>query len=147
MDQLLILLPLIIGFLIGNITKPDDWYFNLKKSVSVPPYIFVIAWTILYLLIGISYFLVFKSNRGNNTLSFWIIPIVHLLFNFSYSPMLFGSKKLFESAVIVTLTLVFALLTMNKFYKINKKSVYLLIPYICWLVFANYLGWNIYLIN
>jgi len=146
MDQLLVILPLIIGFLIGNITKPDDWYFNLKKSVSVPPYIFVIAWTILYLLIGISYYLIFKSN-SKNKLSFWIIPLLHLLINFSYSPMLFGAKKLLESAVIVTLTLVFALLTMNKFYKINKMSVYLLIPYICWLVFANYLGWSLYLLN
>jgi len=144
---LLVLLPLVIGFLIGSNTKPGNWYFNLKKPLSVPPYIFGIAWTILYLLIGISYYLVFKSNRGNNTLLFWIIPIVHLLINFSYSPVLFGAKKLFESAIIVTLTLVFALLTMNKFYKINKKSVYLLIPYICWLVFANYLGWSIYLIN
>ena len=147
MTQLLILLPLVIGFLIGNNTKPDNWYFNLKKpALNPPPYVFVIAWSILYLLIGISYYLIFKSNT-KNTLAFWFIPILHLLINFSYSPMLFGAKKLFESAVIVTLTLVFALLTMNKFNKINKNSVYLLIPYICWLVFANYLGWSIYSIN
>jgi len=148
MSKLIIILPLIIGFLIGSIYKPDDWYFNLKKPALNPPsYIFVIAWSILYLLIGISYYLVFKSNRGNNTLAFWIIPILHLLINFSYSPVLFGAKKLFESAIIVTLILVFALLTIKKFYKINKKSVYLLIPYICWLIFANYLGWSTYLIN
>jgi tryptophan-rich sensory protein len=52
-----------------------------------------------------------------------------------------------ESAVIVSLTLIFALLTMKKFYKVNKYSYYLLIPYICWLVFANYLGWTTYLVN
>ena len=148
MDSLIIILPLVIGFLIGSISKPDDWYFNLKKpALNPPPYVFVTAWTILYLLIGISYYLIFKSNRGNNTLAFWIIPILHLLINFSYSPVLFGAKKLFESAVIVTLTSVFALFTMKKFYKINKKSVYLLIPYICWLVFAKYLGWSLYLLN
>ena len=147
MSELIVLLPLVIGFLIGSNTKPDDWYFNLKKpALNAPPYVFVIAWSILYLLIGVSYYLVFKNNT-KNTLAFWIIPILHLLINFSYSPVLFGAKKLFESAVIVTLTLVFAIFTMKKFYKINKTSVYLLIPYICWLLFAKYLSLSLYLLN
>jgi tryptophan-rich sensory protein len=145
-EYLLIIIPLIIGFLIGSNTKPDNWYFKLKKpAFSPPPYIFGIFWSILYLLIGISYYLAFKS--GTNKLAFWIIPILHLLINFSFSPVLFGAKKLLESAVIVSLTLIFALLTMKKFYKVNKYSYYLLIPYICWLVFANYLGWTTYLVN
>ena len=147
MSELIVLLPLVIGFLIGSNTKPDDWYFNLKKpALNPPPYVFVTAWTILYLLIGVSYYLIFKNNT-KNTLAFWIIPILHLLINFSYSPVLFGAKKLFESVVIVTLTLVFAIFTMKKFYKINKTSVYLLIPYICWLLFAKYLSLSLYLLN
>jgi tryptophan-rich sensory protein len=149
--KLIIVLPLIVGFLIGTLTRPGEWYFNLKKpKLDPPPYVFGIAWTILYLLIGISYYLAFKDNTGSikNKWMFWIIPVLHLLINFTFTPVLFGAKELFWSAILVSLTLILALITMFQFYKDKKMtSVYLLIPYICWLVFANYLGWSVYNLN
>jgi len=82
MKILLIFLPLIIGFLIGFFSKPDKWYFDLRKPYYNPPsYIFSIAWFILYILIGISYYLAL----GDLPYEYWIIPIIHLLLNFIYS--------------------------------------------------------------
>lgn len=142
---LIIIVPLIIGFIIGNISKPNNWYFNLKKSKLTPPgYIFGIAWSILYILIGISYYLVLKDK----SIEYWIIPIIHLLLNYLYTPLIFIYGRLFESAIITLLVLITAIMVMILFYSYgNMISVYLLIPYIIWLLFANYLAWSIYLLN
>lgn len=142
---LIIFIPLLLGFLIGFFSKPDNWYFKLNKPFLNPPaFIFPIAWFILYILIGISYYLALKDK----SIEYWIIPIIHLLLNFSYSPMIFIYKKLLESAIITTLILITAIITAILFYNYNKLiSVYLLIPYIIWLCFANYLAWSVYLLN
>jgi len=142
---ILIFAPLIIGFLIGMLSKPDEWYFSLNKPRFNPPnYLFSIAWSILYLLIGISYYLALKDKP----LVYWVIPIIHLLLNFLYTPMIFIYKKLFESAFITLLTLITAIIVAILFYNYKKYiSVYLLIPYILWLIFANYLAWSVYYLN
>lgn len=142
---LIIILPLIIGFSIGYFTKPDGSYRNLKKPNLIPPsYVFSIAWSILYLLIGVSYYLALK----NKSIEYWIIPIIHLLINFSYSPVMFIYNKVFESAFIVLLTLITLIIVMILFSSYKKYiSVYLLIPYLLWLIFANYLAWSIYFLN
>ena len=69
--------------------------------------------------------------------------------NFSYSPMFFYFKKILGSAILTLIILIFAIMTMVQFAITNKNliSVYLMIPYILWLIFANYLAWSIYKIN
>lgn len=145
MKYLIIILPLIIGFLIGFNTKPDDWFKTLKKPVLNPPsYVFSIAWSILYLLIGVSYYLALKDK----SFIYWLIPLFHLLINFSFSPIMFIYKRLLESAFITLLTLITLIIVMILFYNYKKYiSIYLLIPYLIWLIFANYLAWSVYYLN
>ena len=142
---LIIIFPLLIGFIIGSFTKPDKWYMKLNKSKFTPPKIvFPIAWTILYLLIGISYYLALRDK----SIEYWIIPIIHLLLNFCFSPLMFVYKRLLESVIITFLILITAILVMYLFYTYKQYiSVYLLIPYIIWLIFANYLALSVYLLN
>jgi benzodiazapine receptor len=142
---LIIILPLIIGFAIGFFTRPDNWFKALKRPLLNPPaYVFSIAWFILYILIGVSYYLALKDKP----IEYWIIPIIHLYLNFSYTPMIFVYKRLFESAFIVLLTLITLIIVMILFYNYKKYiSVYLLIPYLLWLIFANYLAWSFYFLN
>ena len=134
--------------MIGNIGRPDKWYNNkLKKPELNPPnYIFPIVWTILYLMIGISYFLALSKTKDIKN---WILPILHLLLNFSYSPMFFYFRELLLSSILTTLILITGLMIIYQFSILDKSliSTYLLIPYIIWLCFANYLSWSIYLIN
>lgn len=142
----IIFLPLIIGFFIGFFTKPDKWYFDLNKSPLTPPgYVFSIAWSILYILIGISYFIALN----NKSFIYWIIPLLHLFLNFLYTPFIFLYNKILESSFIVLLTLITAIITMILFYNYDNTriSFYLLIPYIIWLIFANYLSWSLYFLN
>ena len=145
---LFIPIPLLLGSLIGNIGRPDKWYNNkLKKPELNPPnYIFPIVWTILYLMIGISYYLALSKT---NDIKNWILPILHLLLNFSYSPMFFYFRELLLSSILTTLILITGLMIIYQFSILDKSliSTYLLIPYIIWLCFANYLSWSIYFIN
>jgi benzodiazapine receptor len=142
---LIIIIPLIIGFIVGSLSKPDEWYFKLNKPKLTPPsYVFGIAWSILYILIGISYYLALKDR----SVGYWIIPIIHLILNYAYTPLIFIYKRLLESAIITLLVLITAIIVMILFYSYgNMISVLLLIPYIIWLIFANYLAWSVYSLN
>jgi tryptophan-rich sensory protein len=85
-NLIIIILPLIIGFIIGNLSKPDKWYYSLAKPKLTPPsYVFGIAWSILYILIGISYYLALKDR----SIEYWIIPIIHLILTYAYTPLIF----------------------------------------------------------
>ena len=141
----IIIIPLIIGFIVGSLSKPDEWYFKLNKPKLTPPsYVFGIAWSILYILIGISYYLALKDR----SVGYWIIPIIHLILNYAYTPLIFIYKRLLESAIITLLVLITAIIVMILFYSYgNMISVLLLIPYIIWLIFANYLAWSVYSLN
>jgi len=144
---IIIFVPMILGFISGKIGKVDEWYMKkLKKPPLNPPnFIFPIVWSILYLLMGISYY----YGLYDKSYIYWTIPIIHLILNFSYSPIFFYFKKILAAAIITTLILITALMVMYQFYYYSgyKIAAYLLIPYIFWLLFANYLAWSIYFIN
>lgn len=124
--------------------KPDKWYNDLKKSQLNPPgYVFGIAWTILYILIFISYIIAFSQLDY----IYWLIPIIQLLLNFAYSPVFFYYKKILGAAILTTIILIMTLITIYIFSLKSYYAVILLIPYILWLFFANYLAWSVYILN
>jgi tryptophan-rich sensory protein len=144
MKELIIIIPLVLGWITSY--QPDNWYKSLKKPSYVPPsYVFGIVWTILYLCIGIAYYIALN----NKLWYFWFLPIIHLLLNFSYSNSLFRFKQLRESMLICFMTLVTGIVTTYLFYTYDPSmlSVYLMIPYLLWLMFASFLSFNIYKLN
>jgi len=142
-----ILLPLILGFIIGTLfNAKGEWYKNLKKPEFIPPSIvFSIVWPILYIFFGISmyYGIYYKS------LIYWIIPVIHLILNLSFTPVMFGANNLLAAFIITLFTLITSLIIIWQFYttKSNIISIYLLIPYVLWLSFATYLAYDIYILN
>jgi len=140
-----IILFIINGIIMFNFSsKPDKWYIDLKKSTLNPPsYVFGITWTILYILIIISYTIAFSQLDY----LYWIIPIIQLLLNFAYSPIFFYYKKLLGAAILTTLIFIFTIITIYIFSLKSYIAVFLLIPYILWLLFANYLAWSVYILN
>jgi benzodiazapine receptor len=144
MKELIIVMPLILGWITSS--KQMDWYNKLKKPSYVPPsYVFGIVWTILYLCIGGAYYISLK----NKSWSYWILPLIHLLLNFSYSVSLFKFKQLRESMLICFMTFITGLVVTYLFYTYDKTlfSVYLMIPYLLWLGFACFLSFNLYKLN
>jgi benzodiazapine receptor len=143
--SIIIMLFIANGLIMYNVpTKPDKWYMDLKKSPLNPPgYVFGIVWTILYMLIITSYTMALPKLDY----VYWIIPILQLLLNFAYSPVFFYYKEIFGAAILTTLILIFTLMTIYIFSLKTYVAVYLLIPYVMWLLFANYLAWSVYFLN
>ena len=140
---IIILLTLIISFL--SITKIDNWYLTLNKSILTPPgYIFSIVWIILYILMSISVWIILASLQKDKILSLPIILyIIQLILNFTWSPIFFRYHQINIAFLILIYIWILVFIVMIIFYSINKLAGLLLIPYLIWLSFALYLNYYI----
>ena len=138
--------PLLCGSLIGLLISGSMDYGILNKPLLSPPgFIFPIVWSILYILMGISYYL--YKNNGNNNINLIKTYYLQLFFNLAWSIFFFILKwRLFTIFwTIALLMLVIYLLYL--FYQEYKTSTYLNIPYLIWLIFATYLTIGVYILN
>jgi benzodiazapine receptor len=140
---IIILLTLIISFL--SMTKIDNWYLTLNKSILTPPgYIFSIVWIILYILMSISVWIILASLQKDKILSLPIILyIIQLILNFTWSPIFFRYHQINIAFLILIYIWILVFIVMIIFYSINKLAGLLLIPYLIWLSFALYLNYYI----
>lgn len=140
-----IFLPLIIGIIVGLISQPGIEYNTLTKPPLSPPGIlFPILWTIIYLLMGISYFLIKKEK---NTALESIVYYLQLFVNALWSIIFFNLEWYFFAIVWIILLDLLVAAMIYLFYKKNKISGYLNIVYAVWLIFATYLTIGIYILN
>jgi len=146
---LCILIPLGFGVL-GTILGGNFNSYELmnRPSFSPPPFIFPIVWTILYILMGISSYIVYTSDADEKDKSAAkSIYIIQLLLNTLW-PLIFFRFNLYFLAFIWIIVLIISVIIMiYRFYKINPVAGYLQIPYLLWLIFASVLNYNIYLSN
>jgi translocator protein len=144
-------LPQLAG-IIGSIFTTSAisvWYATLQKpSFSPPNWIFGPVWISLYILMGISIYLIWQEIEENKKAResmrlFWI----HLFFNASWSIIFFGLQNPGLAFVNIIIIWLLIIVLMIKFWKINKWSTYLLIPYLLWVSFATLLNFSIWQLN
>ena len=143
-----LLIPLVIGLISGLLSIDGIREFNsLSKPLLSPPgFIFPIVWTILYILMGISSYLVYCEQDYQSSCCLKVY-ILNLFINFMWSLIFFGLKlRLFAFIWIIVLDIVIIYM-IYCFYKVNKKAAYLQIPYLVWCLFATFLNLAIYLLN
>ncbi len=139
--------PLIVGALAGFLTRNSmDIYKNLEQPPFAPPsWLFPVAWTILYILMGIAAYLVFQEKpQGKTALALYF---VQLAVNFIW-PLIFFNRQayLFAFAVLVILWLL-VLVTTVLFFRISRPAGWLMLPYLLWLTFAGYLNLGVWFLN
>ena len=117
-----------------------------KPSFTPPAIVFPIAWTILYILMGISSYLIYESKDGKKESALFIYGI-QLIINSLWTLFFFNLKWFLFSFILVLIILLLVIFMIIKFYKINKTAALLQIPYILWLIFAAILSYNVYLLN
>jgi tryptophan-rich sensory protein len=135
-----------LGFLSGYITTGaiEGWYATINKPGFNPPnWIFGPVWSVLYIFIGI----VFARSWHNHDTKGLKLMATQFIVNLIWSPVFFGLHQLGLALVIILLLIVLIYLCINHFWKSDKTSAYLLVPYIMWVSFATLLNASILYLN
>ncbi|MFR4318769.1 MAG: TspO/MBR family protein [Eubacterium sp.] len=140
-----IALPLVIGALSALLTRKVCRPLSKQTAFISTGMDFPNCWTILYVLMGISSYLVVISDQPNDkALSVYFLQ---LAFNFFWSILFFNLHWYLISFIWLVVLWFLILITIVMFYKISKPAAYLLIPYFLWVTFAGYLNLAIYTIQ
>lgn len=145
-----IAIPLAVGGLAAFLTRDSmDIYEKINQPFLAPPgWLFPIAWTILYVLMGVSSAMVYKSNApmDDKKKAFRLYGI-NLVVNFFWSIIFFKLGAFFGAFLWLMLLIFVITRMMSAFYKIKPLAAYLQVPYIIWCCFASYLNASIWLMN
>ncbi len=137
-----------MGFLSGLVSMMGMENFeNANKPPLTPPnYLFPIVWTILFILMGISAYIVFRSDElaKSNAL---IVYGIQLLVNFFWPIFFFNMSAYLFSFIWIIVLWLLIILMIKMFYQISKTAALLQIPYLLWVTFAAYLNFGVYLLN
>ena len=145
-----ILIPLVVGGLSALISGGGmGFYETIKRPPLSPPgIVFPIVWSILYILMGISLYLVIvKKDMYQSKTSAYLFFALQLLLNFIWSPVFFSANEYLAAFIILILLWLSIIGMIVTFFKISKLAGLLQIPYLIWVTFAGYLNFAIYLLN
>ena len=141
-----ILIPVIVGGIVGLIINPFIDYGSLNKPPLAPPGIlFSIIWPILYVLMGISYGILKSKKLVDTKVS--IVYYVQLGINALWSIFFFLLKWRLFSFIWILVLDVIVIYMIVLFYQKNKVAGILQVPYLLWILFASYLNIAIYVLN
>lgn len=138
--------PLVVGGIVAFLIRNSIDYTSLVKPLLAPPKIlFPIFWTIIYLLMGVSYFFYKKDYQENGIVDF--VYYLQLGVNALWSVIFFLWKARFIAVLWILLLDVLVIILLSLFFQKKKISAYFNIPYLVWILFATYLTIGIYILN
>lgn len=147
---------IIVSFIpgaIGNIYSPngpsDAWYNMLNKSIVTPDgWVFGVAWTTLYALLGIALFLVMRNEQTRlSKTRAYLLFLIQMVLNALWSYTFFGAHMTGWALVVLIALIVASVMMMRAFRPFSKWASYLIWPYILWISFAAYLNIAIVWLN
>ena len=145
-----ILQPLLIWYVWSYFTikSVDSWYTTLNKPFFNPlSWVFWPVWTILYIMIWISFYLIWKKGFWKNKTKIIFIYYLQLFLNLLWSFSFFYLENPLAWLINIIILLIVIIFNIKIFYKRSKKSWILLIPYFLWVSFASILNFSLYILN
>lgn len=138
----------IISGLLTN-TQNNTWYDSIvKPSWNPPGYLFGPVWTILYLLMAISLWIIWKSKAPEiQKYQACLIFAAQLFLNFWWTILFFKFHSPIVAFIEIILMIALIFITIIRFSKISKLAAWLLVPYISWVCFAAILNYNLWKLN
>jgi len=128
--------------------QPGEWYEGLKKPFWTPPNsVFGPAWTMLYVLMATSAWLVWKSAGMAKAKGALAIYLFQLLLNASWSLVFFGWHRMGLGFVNIVFLWLAIAATVRLFWRHNQVAAILLVPYLLWVGFAGLLNFTIWRLN
>ncbi len=139
-----------IGSLGGifTITEIPNWYAGLNKpSFNPPNWLFGPVWTLLYTLMAISFYLIWKQVDSQQKKLAILFFMVQFILNFCWSMIFFKYHLIGWALVEILVMWIFILITIFHFWKLSKTAAILLWPYLFWVSFASILNAAIFKLN
>jgi tryptophan-rich sensory protein len=126
----------------------EEWFINLNKPSFYPPVIaFPVVWSILYILMGVSLFMVVRQPAGSQRTNAILVWGMQLFLNFWWSIFFFRFQRpdvALAEIVLLWLTILWMILA---FRKVKPLAAYLQVPYLLWVSFATFLNATLWLMN
>ena len=146
-----ILVPVVSGAAVGFLTMGgiQTWYVTLNKPWFTPPgYVFGPVWTVLYILMGISLFLVISHGWDEKPVKTGVLLFgFQLVANLVWSVLFFKLQSPIAGLADIFLLLALIVLTIAAFYRVSKPAAMLLVPYLAWVCIATALNVGVVLLN
>lgn len=140
-------IPLLLGGIVGFLSGSFKGYDNITMPSFAPPgYLFPIVWSILYILMGISSYII-KEKGGYQSIEALKNYRLQLVVNLLWSFFFFSFRWYLFSFLWIVLLIILVIKMIISFKEISKLSAYLQIPYLLWIIFAAVLNFSIYLLN
>lgn len=141
-----IFIPVILGGIVALLISGSMDYNDLNRPPLSPPgFIFGIVWTVLYILMGVSYGIIASKDLVDKNIN--TIYYLQLFVNLLWPIAFFIFKWRLFAFIWLLLLIILVIKMIIDFYKKNKLSAYLQIPYLLWCIFAAYLNLGVYLLN
>ncbi len=142
--------PLALGYIAGQYTSEavPGWFASLNKPAFNPPgWVFGPVWTLLYILMGLSFFHIWIKPRIKERTIAKIIYIIQLLLNFAWSFLFFYYQDIALALIDIIVLDIVVVIMLLKFYQLKPTAAYLNIPYLLWILFATALNAAFYFLN
>jgi tryptophan-rich sensory protein len=144
-------LVLLLGTLSGRASNSgygNPWFDALVKPDAMPPgWAFGVAWTILYILLGLALAMILHARGARRRGLGLALFGVQMLLNYSWSPLFFAAHQVTLALAVIAAMIALTLACLVLFARIRKLAALLLLPYLAWLGFATYLNFEIMRLN
>ncbi|SDD54407.1 TspO and MBR related proteins [Sphingomonas sp. YR710] len=133
---------------VANSGNGNSWFAALAKPGFMPPgWAFGVAWTILYILMGLALAVILNARGARGRVAAITAFLLQLLLNLCWSPLFFALHRVMPAFGLILAIFVLAVITAVLFFRIRRMAGILLLPYLGWLVFAALLNWQIHALN
>ena len=133
---------------LSNSGYGNDWFDGLRKPSFMPPgYAFGIVWPILYVLLGLALAMILAEPPSDRRRMGLVLFFIQLVLNFAWSPIFFAGHDISLAKIVIFLMAAISAGAAGQFFRIRKAAGLMMIPYLCWLIFAATLNSTIENLN
>jgi tryptophan-rich sensory protein len=133
---------------LSNSGYGNSWFDGLQKPSFMPPgYLFGIVWPVLYALLGMALGLVLAEPASDRRRNALILFAVQMVLNFTWSPIFFAGHDIMLEKYVIIAMIVIAAAAAMLFFRLRPLAGLLMVPYLCWLIFATMLNASIETLN
>ena len=138
----------VVGSVPGILSSPDSpWFRALEKPAFYPPEIaFPVVWTLLFTLMGVSLWLVWRSDAAGRRLALGLFAL-QMAFNVAWTPAFFALEELLLGLLVIVALWVLVVATIVAFDRVDRRAAALLVPYLAWVTFAAVLNFELWRLN